>query len=490
MAKPPIPPELQKVLGQYNPSELKAMRDQAANSIPYYGASGVVSQKSKEFQGRASELMGIPDRPSISQFLGLDQSLGMDQPQAVETATPAVEVAAPAVEVAAPSAFPDQPALGQVPSANIGQLPQTPSVFSAEGAAQVNPIMAPQELPQATAAAELPQATANTTFQGTDFQGRLRQFESPEARQANIEAGQASFEQASADRERRAAEQFGKARGPDATDRGRQMATGEGTSTADLTDMAKANSPYASPSDVARGQKVADSLGVNLKTGEPQGGLTLEQELALSREQRAERQEARDVSKQEIEWEQTQGEARQKRTDEMNTEIGALTSIIGQAENIGGVATEASRLVGAGTTGFFSPLKWIGGTTAADLAGNLETIKSDAFVANITEMRANSPTGGAVGNVSDKDLEMLQSLQTSFRQNLKPTTLRNNLKKYKEIRNKVARDAKAGFIRKYGVENFNTHFGNQQQGGEQVSSIPNDRESNTQVDPGLQQYFN
>jgi hypothetical protein len=68
--------------------------------------------------------------------------------------------------------------------------------------------------------------------------------------------------------------------------------------------------------------------------------------------------------------------------------------------------------------------------------------------------------------------------------------LRNNLKKYKEIRNKVARDAKAGFIRKYGVENFNTHFGNQQQGGEQVSSIPNDRESNTQVDPGLQQYFN
>jgi hypothetical protein len=277
------------------------------------------------------------------------------------------------------------------------------------------------------------------------------------------------------------------------SDRDRRAARGEGISMADRTAMAKANASGASPSEIARGNKIADELGVDLETGQPlqpAGGLTFEQQLALRKEQRAEREEVRSVAEQEREWEQTQGEARQKRVDEMNTEIGALTSIIGQAENISGVATEASRKVGAGTTGFFSPIKWIGGTTAADLAGNLETIKSDAFVANITEMRQNSPTGGAVGNVSDKDLEMLQSLQTSFRQNLKPTTLKKNLKKYKDIRDKVARDAKAGFIRKYGAENFNTYFGNQQQGGTQVSSIPNDRDSNTQVDPELQQYFN
>ena len=127
--------------------------------------------------------------------------------------------------------------------------------------------------PPAMSASQIPDvgevAPQATTFQGTDFQGRLRQFASPEARQANIEAGQASFEQASTDREQRAEQQFGQARGPDAMDRGRRMATGEGTSTADLTDMAKANARGASPSDVARGQKVADSLGVDLKTGEP-----------------------------------------------------------------------------------------------------------------------------------------------------------------------------------------------------------------------------
>ena len=251
------------------------------------------------------------------------------------------------------------------------------------------------------------------------------------------------------------------------------------------------DNPRATPEEIAlHRQQLFQQESLVDKEKREGNGLTFDQQLALSKEQRAGRKEAMDVAEKEMKWEQTQGEARQKRTDEMNTEIGALTSIIGQAENIGGVATEAGRQVGVGTTGFFSPLKWIGGTTAADLAGNLETIKSDAFVANITEMRANSPTGGAVGNVSDKDLEMLQSLQTSFRQNLKPTTLRSNLKKYKEIRDKVARDAKAGFIRKYGAENFNTYFGEQQQGGTQISSIPNDRESNTQVDAGLQQYFN
>jgi hypothetical protein len=331
-----------------------------------------------------------------------------------------------------------------------------------------------------------PAGTEGVSGLRTDPQGRMI----PSGFETRADAFPDYEDQAAAREARLAARpDFGDA----VSDRERRAARGEGISMADRTAMAKANARGASPSEIARGNKIADELGVDLRTGQslqPAGGLTFEQQLALRKEQRAGREEVRSVAEQEREWEQTQGEARQERMDEMNTEIGALTSIIGQAENISGVATEAVRQVGAGTTGFFSPIKWIGGTTAADLAGNLETIKSDAFVANITEMRQNSPTGGAVGNVSDKDLEMLQSLQTSFRQNLKPTTLKKNLKKYKEIRDKVAGDAKAGFIRKYGAKNFNTYFGDKQQGGTQVSPIPNDRESNTQIDLGLQQYFN
>ena len=109
----------------------------------------------------------------------------------------------------------------------------------------------------------------------------------------------------------------------------------------------------------------------------------------------------------------------------------------------------------------------------------METIKSDAFVSNITEMRQNSPTGGAVGNVSDKDLEMLQSLQTSFRQNLPPSELKRNLADYRRIRNKVANDAKKGFIRKYGQENFDKHFGDNatgNQGQAQTKTTPSESE--------------
>ena len=46
------------------------------------------------------------------------------------------------------------------------------------------------------------------------------------------------------------------------SDRDRRMANGEPTSMADLTDMAAANQPGASPRVVARGQQVANALGL------------------------------------------------------------------------------------------------------------------------------------------------------------------------------------------------------------------------------------
>jgi hypothetical protein len=108
---------------------------------------------------------------------------------------------------------------------------------------------------------------ASTTFQGTDAQGRLRQFDSPEAQQANIAQGQADFAQASTDREARQAARpdFGEA----VSDRERRAARGDGISDADRRDMAKANRPGASAGAVARGNKVAALLRVDLRTGRP-----------------------------------------------------------------------------------------------------------------------------------------------------------------------------------------------------------------------------
>jgi hypothetical protein len=51
------------------------------------------------------------------------------------------------------------------------------------------------------------------------------------------------------------------------SDRDRRAERGEGTSMADLVDIAKGNARGASPRDVARGSKVAESLGINPLTG-------------------------------------------------------------------------------------------------------------------------------------------------------------------------------------------------------------------------------
>ena len=61
------------------------------------------------------------------------------------------------------------------------------------------------------------------------------------------------------------------------SDRDRRAARGDGISMADQTDMAKANARGASPREVARGNQVANALGVDLATGQSlqaTGGLT------------------------------------------------------------------------------------------------------------------------------------------------------------------------------------------------------------------------
>ena len=71
----------------------------------------------------------------------------------------------------------------------------------------------------------------------------------------------------SAEREARldARPDFGEA----VSDRDRRAARGDGISMADQTAMAKANARGASPSEVARGNQVANALGVELETGQP-----------------------------------------------------------------------------------------------------------------------------------------------------------------------------------------------------------------------------
>jgi hypothetical protein len=313
---------------------------------------------------------------------------------------------------------------------------------NAQAASTASPAAPTQPSPFATSQG------AATTVGGQDLGSWLRSGQAPvEGQQAPSMTPQApvsKFEQESANREARIEQNFGN--GQAVSDRERR-GTGE-------MSMEAAVRMAGGDRDKARQMIELQRQGRDPVTGKLSDSSALTESERLARE-RFDYEKAQDAAK----YENASAETRLKRDDEMNTEIGALGTILSQTENVAGVTKEAQGKVGINTAGFFYPLKWIGGTEAASLAGNLETIKSDAFVANITEMRKNSPTGGSVGNVSNKDLETLQSLQTSFRQDLPPQDLRKNLSEYRRIRNKVANDAKNGFIRKYGLVNFNKYFG-------------------------------
>lgn len=67
-----------------------------------------------------------------------------------------------------------------------------------------------------------------------------------------------------------------------------------------------------------------------------------------------------------------------------------------------------------------SPLgRWatqkIPGTAANDLSGYLDTIGANTAFETLQQMRQDSPTGGAVGNVSDSDMRLLRSTIASLR---------------------------------------------------------------------------
>lgn len=69
------------------------------------------------------------------------------------------------------------------------------------------------------------------------------------------------------------------------------------------------------------------------------------------------------------------------------------------------------------STGFIGGLtKEIGGTPAKNLNKTLAAIRSNIGIETIQNMRNNSPTGGALGQVSDRDIELLTSARGALDQ--------------------------------------------------------------------------
>lgn len=91
-------------------------------------------------------------------------------------------------------------------------------------------------------------------------------------------------------------------------------------------------------------------------------------------------------------------------------------------------------------TGLGSYLSGIPGTPARDVKANLDTIRANIGFDRLQQMRDASPTGGALGQVSEFENRLLQSTLGNLEQSQSEEQFINNLKRVKEIYDRVVNE--------------------------------------------------
>jgi hypothetical protein len=92
-------------------------------------------------------------------------------------------------------------------------------------------------------------------------------------------------------------------------------------------------------------------------------------------------------------------------------------------------AEEIMRTSTLPTTGFFAErLSGVGGTGARNLRGSLDTIRANIGFDQLNQMRQASPTGAALGSVTQQELAFLQAVMGSLDQSQSEAELRRNLR--------------------------------------------------------------
>ncbi len=97
------------------------------------------------------------------------------------------------------------------------------------------------------------------------------------------------------------------------------------------------------------------------------------------------------------------------------------------AQNLVRLIDDATANTNYFTAGLGSVTAVIPGTPAADLAGTMESIKSNLAFDRLQQMRDESRTGGALGQIVLRELDMLASVWASTQQSQSPGQLRENL---------------------------------------------------------------
>ena len=104
-------------------------------------------------------------------------------------------------------------------------------------------------------------------------------------------------------------------------------------------------------------------------------------------------------------------------------------SVVASIDNVIDTVNEAVGLTGRGTAGFASLLDFIPESGPRELANTVDTIQANLGFDKLQSMRDASPTGGALGQVSERELNFLQATLANLDRRAKPETLKKNLSK-------------------------------------------------------------
>jgi hypothetical protein len=116
-------------------------------------------------------------------------------------------------------------------------------------------------------------------------------------------------------------------------------------------------------------------------------------------------------------------EAETNRTNAQNATADVVTTDINRAlEQMDKAVLPTTGLIG-------SALSNVPGTASRDVAGLVQTIKGNIGIDKLQAMRLQSPTGGALGNVTEGELATLQSVIGNLEQSQSDEQFRYNLKR-------------------------------------------------------------
>ena len=130
-----------------------------------------------------------------------------------------------------------------------------------------------------------------------------------------------------------------------------------------------------------------------------------------------------------------------KKMPAMEASVRDMESKVVQSEKF---LDDAQNKISMMTTGVIGQMtRGVGGTDAFDLNDLLKSVRTNIFIAELAQMRANSPTGGAVGNVTDVEGDKLESVLGSLNTAQSKGQLIDNIDRVRSARRETLQNLKA-----------------------------------------------